>query len=79
MPNSIEVNYIKQEVKIMSAREQLIVMLDLIGENEAGQILHYVKETFLLKPKTWDDIEEVEPSPDEIMAFKEYRKGGEGG
>jgi len=57
----------------MTAKDQLISMLDFIGENEANQILLYAKETFSLKPKTWDDIEEDDPSPDEITAFEEYR------
>ena len=57
----------------MSAKTQLIHILDLVGENEALQILEYVKESFSLKPKTWDDIEEDDPSQDEIAAFEEYR------
>ena len=57
----------------MTAKDQLINMLDFIGENEAKQILLYAKETFSLKPKTWDDIEEDTPFPDEITAFEEYR------
>ena len=57
----------------MSAKEQLINILDFIEESEANQILQYVKESFLLKPKTWDDIEEVEPLADEAAAFEEYR------
>ena len=57
----------------MSAKEQLINILDFIGEKEANSILSYVKETFLLKPKSWDDIEEDEPTPDEIDAFEEFR------
>jgi len=56
----------------MSAKEQLAGMLDFIGEKEAKSILLYIKETFLLKPKTWDDIEEDAPTPDEIAAFMEY-------
>jgi hypothetical protein len=27
------------------------------GENEAAQILAYAKQTFVLKKKTWDDVE----------------------
>ena len=57
----------------MSAKEQLINIMDFIGENEAERILSYVKETFSLKPKTWDDIEEDDPSPDEIAVFEEHR------
>lgn len=57
----------------MSAKEQLFDMLDFIGEKEATQILVYIKESFVFKPKTWDDIEEDEPFSDEIMAFKEHR------
>ena len=59
----------------MSAKEQLINILDFIEEREANQILQYVKESFLLKRKTWDDIEEVEPFADEIATFEEYRAG----
>jgi len=57
----------------MSAKEQLVNMLDFIGENEAKSILQFVKEAFSLKAKTWDDIEEDIPLPDEIAAFEEYR------
>ena len=56
----------------MSVKEQLINILDFMGEDEATNILLYIKETFLLKPKTWDDIPEDEPLPDEVAAFKEY-------
>ena len=56
----------------MTAKEQLYSLLDFIGEKEATQILIYSKENFSLKPKTWDDIEEDEPTPDEIAAFDEY-------
>ena len=56
----------------MTAKEQLYNILDFIGEKEAIQILFYAKETFALKPRTWDDIEEDEPTPDEIAAFEEY-------
>jgi len=28
---------------------------------------------FSPKPKTWGDIEEDEPTPDEVLAFEEYR------
>ncbi|MDR3119889.1 MAG: hypothetical protein LBU58_00905 [Clostridiales bacterium] len=57
----------------MTAKEQLLNVLDFVGEQEAKLILLYAKETFALKPKTWDDIEEVEPSLDEVAAFEEYR------
>jgi len=56
----------------MSAKEQLLNMLDFIGENEARLILHYAEETLTVRAKTWDDIEEDEPLPDEIKAFNEY-------
>ena len=56
----------------MSAKEQLYNILEFIGE-EALRILLFTKESFVLKSKTWDDIEEDEPTPDEIAAFEEYR------
>ena len=64
---------INERVIFMSAKEQLINILDFIGEKEANSILLYVKETFLLKPKSWDDIEEDEPMPDEVAIFCEHR------
>ncbi|MDR2861498.1 MAG: hypothetical protein LBV07_02990 [Syntrophobacterales bacterium] len=60
----------------MSAKEQLLSILDCIGESEAKRILLYVKETYSLKPKTWDDIEEDDPSPDEIATFEKHRSRG---
>jgi hypothetical protein len=62
----------------MSAKEQLMNILDFIGESEASHILLYIKEAFLLKPKTWDDIEEDDPLPDEIAAFNEYHSNTQG-
>jgi len=51
----------------------LYSILDFIGEDEATQNLRYVKETLVLKRKTWDDIEEDEPTLDEFEAFNEFR------
>jgi hypothetical protein len=65
--------FINERVKAMSAKEQLINMLNFIGENEAERILVYIRQAYALKPKTWDDIEETDPLPDEIEAFAEYR------
>ena len=56
----------------MNAKSQLVNILDFMGENEANQLLQYAKDTFLLKAKTWDDIEEDAPTPDEIAIFEEY-------
>jgi hypothetical protein len=56
----------------MSAKNQLAGILDFISESEAKQILRFAKETVLLKPKTWDDIEEDDPTLDEIAVFEEY-------
>jgi hypothetical protein len=57
----------------MTTKEQLFGMLEFISENDAKKMLLFAKETFVLKTKTWEDIEEDEPTPDEITAFKEYR------
>jgi len=59
---------------LMSARAQLASILEFMGEDEANQILQYAKATFLLKPKTWDDIEEDDPLPDEVEAFEAYNE-----
>ena len=65
--------YINERVICVSAKEQLISILDFIDEKEANRILLYVKEAFLLKPKTWDDIDEDDPTLDELATFEEYR------
>ena len=57
----------------MSAKEQLISIVDTIGESEANQVLQYVKDLLSLKTRTWDDIEEDDPTSDEVAAFLEYR------
>ena len=56
----------------MSGKDQLINILDLMGEDEVNQILQFVKYNFRLKPKTWNDIEEDDPTQDEIEAIEEY-------
>ena len=42
-----------------------------MGVEYSKQAENY-RETFLLKPKTWGDIPEDEPLPDEVAAFEEY-------
>jgi len=61
-----------KEMYSMSEKQQLLTILDLMGENEINQILQFVKDSFRIKPKTWDDIEEDEPTPDEVNAIESY-------
>jgi len=56
----------------MSAKVQLASILDFMGESEANQLLQFAKDMFLLKPKTWDDIEEDTPTSDEEAIFANY-------
>ena len=56
----------------MSGKQQLITMLDLMGESEVNQVLQFVKDSFRIKPKTWDDIEEDNPTPDEVETIDAY-------
>ena len=56
----------------LSGKQQLITILDLMGEGEVDQLLQYVKESFRVKPKTWDDVEEDDPTSDEIEAIEGY-------
>ena len=56
----------------MSGKQQLITLLDLMGENEVNQILKFVRDSFRIKSKTWDDVEEDEPTPDEVDAIEQY-------
>ena len=56
----------------MSEKQQLLTILDLMGESEVNQTLQFVKDSFRIKPKTWDDIEEDDPTPDEVDAIESY-------
>ena len=58
----------------MSAKQQLAGMIDFMGESEASRVLQFVKEAFVFKPKTWDDIPEDEPLDDELEIFAEHRR-----
>jgi hypothetical protein len=64
---------INERMICVSAKEQLMNILDFIDEKEANRILLFIKESFLLKSKTWDDIEEDDPMPEELAVFEEYR------
>ena len=56
----------------MSGKQQLLTILDLMGESEVNQILQFVKDSFRIKSKTWADIEEDDPTPDEVEAIESY-------
>jgi len=56
----------------MNVKQEVISMLDLMGDNEVGQILQFIKTSFRIKSKTWDDIEEDDPTTDEIEAIEAY-------
>jgi len=56
----------------MNGREQILTMLDLMSENEIERVLQLIKNSFKLTAKTWDNIEEDDPTPDEIEAIEEY-------
>ena len=57
----------------MLAKNQLINLLDFMGDDEALELLNYAKDNFRLKAKMWDDIEEDDPTPDEIAAIMKAR------
>jgi hypothetical protein len=65
--------HMSKTTMIANVEEMLIYLSRYRDEKEANRILLYIKETFLLKPKTWDDIEEDDPLPDELAIFGEYR------
>ncbi|MCL1846030.1 MAG: hypothetical protein FWF77_09015 [Defluviitaleaceae bacterium] len=56
----------------MGEKQQPLTILDLMGESEVNQILQFVKDSFRIKSKTWSDIEEDDPTPDEVEAIESY-------
>ena len=59
----------------MPIKEQLYTIVDLMREDDVKEILDYVKTTFIVRQKTWDDIPEVEPLDDEMDIIAEYQRG----
>lgn len=64
--------YTSERLMCMNGKQQLITILDLMGEAEVNQILQFVKDSFRIKPKTWSDTEEDDPTSDEIEAIEAY-------
>ena len=48
----------------MSAKEKILTLLEVMPEHDAEVVFRYIVSRYQLSPKTWDDVEEVEP--DEI-------------
>ena len=47
-------------------------MIDYMADSEVEQMLQIVKSHLQLKSKSWDDIAEDDPTPDEVAVIEEY-------
>jgi hypothetical protein len=58
----------------MSVKERLSILINLMDEECASGVEEFIMSSFKLKPVTWDDIEEDEPTEDEIQFFAKARE-----
>lgn len=56
----------------MYVKEQFMGVLENLNESQLEHLLIYAKTTFVTSSKSWDDIEEEEPSDDEVVAYQRF-------
>ncbi len=56
----------------MIIKERILGAIEILDEDSLTELFEYIKNSFVLKKKTWDDIPEDDPSDDEIKAFEKY-------
>jgi hypothetical protein len=57
----------------MSEKERLATIIDFLDEESAGNVVAFILSAYKMKPVTWDDIEEDDPTEDEIQFFAKAR------
>ena len=60
-----------------ATKERIIGAVSLMNDKEAEFFWKMIKSRYIIAPKTWDDIEEVEPDEIDLMLLDEIRKNPE--
>ncbi len=55
----------------MSAKEKILTLLEVMPEHDAEILFKYIVTRYQLSPKTWSDIEEVEPDDIDLKMLDE--------
>lgn len=56
-------------------KERIIGAITVMSEEEAEKIWSIIQEKFADKSQTWDEIEEAEPTPEELEIIEKYKNG----
>ena len=60
-----------------ATKERIIGAVSLMNDKEAEFFCKMIQSRYIIAPKTWDDIEEVEPDEIDLMLLDEIRKNPE--
>ncbi|MGL4593361.1 MAG: hypothetical protein ACRCUY_01380 [Thermoguttaceae bacterium] len=56
----------------MYVKDQFMGVLENLNESQLKHLMIYAQCTFSPTPKSWDDIEEDEPTDDEVAAYQRF-------
>lgn len=56
-------------------KERIIGALSIMNDDDAASVWAFIQDGYMVKAKTWDDIEEAEPAEDELEIIKKYNSG----
>ena len=60
-----------------ATKERIIGAVSLMNDKEAEFFWKMIQNRYIVSPKTWDDIEEVEPDEFDFMMLEEARNNPE--
>ncbi len=55
----------------MSTKEKIIDVLDFMTEEQLDTLLDKIRQTYIIKEKTWEDIPEEEPDEIDLIMLQE--------
>lgn len=58
-------------------KERIIGAVSLMNDKEAEFIWNMIQSRYIISPKTWEDIEEVEPDELDLALLEEIRNNHE--
>lgn len=53
-------------------KERIVGALSIMSDEDAESVWAFIRDGYVVKSKTWDDIDEVEPDSDELELIKKY-------
>ncbi len=53
-------------------KERIVGALSIMSDTDAESVWAFIRDGYVVKTKTWSDIEEVEPDAEEMEIIKKY-------